>query len=252
MRRPDPFPYLRRVHLRARAPAYTVVFLHIPKTAGKSLREVLLAGIGRKPYFSVARPLEDYQRLEVLHRDDRAALGLVEGHLYYGVHEILPRPCVYLTMLREPGERVLSYYSYVRESAGHHLHERAKGMSVGECLREGLTVEMDNFMVRSLTSLRNLHVPFGGVTREMLIEARAHLDGIAGVGLTERFDESVRRFCDLLGWKRTEAPRLNETRGRVERGAIPEGDLDLIRRHNALDAELYAHARGLFEARGAA
>ncbi len=250
MNREEPFPYLRRVHWRPRPPACTIVFLHIPKTGGKSLREVLLAGIGRHAYFSVAHPIDDARRLEVLHRDDRAALALVEGHLYYGIHELLPRLCVYLTVLRDPVERVLSLYSYIRASAGHHLHERVKSLSVGECLRAGLSVELDNFMVRCLSGPGSIRVPIGGVSREMLIQAGAHLESCAGIGLTERFDESVRRFRRLLGWKGSDVPRVNRTNGRVERSAVSEGDLDLIRRHNVLDQELYARAVALFEARG--
>src|SRR6185295_19707650 len=103
------------------------------------------------------------------------------------------------------------------ESPQHHLHAavREGGLSLGECLRRGLTIELDNFMVRALTSLRNIHLPFGAVTRDMLAEAKGHLDGIALLGLTEQFDRSLDHFCDRLGWPRVSARKLNQTEARI-------------------------------------
>src|SRR5690606_10316613 len=107
-------------------------------------------------------------------------------------------PCRYFTMLRDPVERVLSWYSYVREYTPHHLRQRvltggAGGgeMSLAQCLREGISVELDNHMVRTLAGQRHVHVPFGCATREMLEEARANLATFSAVGISERFDESL-------------------------------------------------------------
>lgn len=236
---------------RVQAPPFTLVFLHIPKTAGISLRDVILARMEGRPRFRILNPIDDARKLRALPAAQRAALGLVEGHLYYGIHEVLPRPCVYMTMLRDPVERVLSYYSFVREWEPHHLHRRVndEGLSLARCFEMGLTVEMDNFMVRALTSLRNIHVPFGGVTREMLGEARAHLESIAALGITEEFGASLAYFGRLLGWPPVPEPRSNTTAKRLKRDELSPGELGVIREHNALDIELYAYARRLFRAR---
>ena len=240
--------FLHRLGLGRREPSFTLVFLHIPKTAGISLRELLLARY--QPVFRILHPIDDRERLMRLAPEERERLALVEGHLYYGVHELLPRPCRYLTMLRDPLERVLSYYSYIREWTPHHLHAKATRMTLEQCVREGLTVELDNFMVRCLTSLRNVHVPFGGVTRGMLDDAREHLSGFAAVGLTERFEESATRFARVLGWKDVVFPRLNVTANRARAADVPEADLHAVREQNRLDQELYDFARELFDRAG--
>lgn len=220
----------------------TLIFLHIPKTAGISLRQVLHRNISG-PTFRIIHPIDDAARLAALPAADRASLDLVEGHLYHGVHEHIPRPCRYLTMLRDPVERTLSYYSFVREYKDHHLYQtiHSKRLSLSDCFRAGLTVELDNFMVRCLTSLRNIHVPFGGVTRSMFDEAVANLAAIDLVGLTEEYDRSVAFFCDALGWPRAVGARQNATNDRLRRADMSDSDLDLIREHNRLDLELYAH-----------
>lgn len=226
----------------------TLVFLHIPKTGGISLRELFLRASGG-PSFRIIHPIDDLERLRAKPEEFRAQVRLVEGHLYYGVHELLPNPCLYATMLRDPVERVLSYYSFVREYRGHHLYAQVAGMSLGECLRARLTIETDNFMVRALTSIRNVHVEYGRVTRAMLDEAAANLETFAAVGLTERFDESVAMFARVVGWGEVRARRLNATKQRVRREELSEEDLALVREHNALDIELYGRAGEMVMAR---
>jgi hypothetical protein len=232
-------------------PGYTLVFLHVPKTAGLSLREVLLERNGDRPAFRIITPVRDSERLRALPHAEREALALVEGHLYYGIHELLPRPCVYVTMLRDPVERVLSYYSFVREWEPHHLHAAITegNLSLAECIRRGLTVELDNFMVRCLTSLENFEMPFGHVTRSHLEQAKAHLDSFAVVGITEQFDRSLQALCGRFGWPRVSAPRLNATSGRLRRDDLSARDLDLVHEHNRLDAELYRYAAELLASR---
>lgn len=229
-------------------PEPTLIFLHIPKTAGISLRDILLKNT-RGPSFRIIHPIDDTARLAALPESERAAFELVEGHLYFGVHELLPRPARYLTMLRDPVERVLSYYSFVREFKDHHLNAAVNcpGFTLADCFRSGLTIELDNFMVRCLAGSRHIHVPFGGVTTAMFDEAAANLDRIDLLGLTEQFDESIARFCAALGWPTPPAPRLNTTSARLRRVDLYEDESALIAEHNQLDAALYARARELFE-----
>lgn len=239
-----------------RHPPYTVVFVHIPKTAGSSLREVLLRQYPprRGRTFWIVDPVKDSAWLASLPEEERARLSLVEGHMYYGVHELLPRPCVYLTMLRDPMERVLSYYSHIRSREDHFLYEAARELTLGACIERGLTVELDNFMVRALSSLRHANVPVGGVTREMLEEAKAHLDGMY-LGLTERFEESLAWFAARLGWRGlggwrgAATARANITAARVRREDLSRSDVEMVEGANAYDTELYAYGRAVFEAR---
>lgn len=235
------------MRLFSRTPGFTLVFIHMPKTGGMSMRQILLRECAR-PTFWIVDPVRDTAELRSKPVEERGRLTLVEGHMYYGVHEFLPRPCVYMTVLRDPVERVLSYYSHVREREEHHLHEAMRGLSLSECIRRGMTVELDNYMTRALTSLRNVGVPFGGVTAEMLSEAKSHLEGMY-VGLTERMEESVAYFRSVLGWRRREVPRMNVTAARVRRQDLPLSEVEAIRAANALDLELYDSGKRLFETR---
>ena len=116
---------------------FTLIFIHLPKTAGMSLREVLLKEAGRTPTFWIVNPVKDTTWLRSIPLETRATYSLVEGHMYYGVHELLPCPSVYMTMLRDPVERILSYYSHLREREDHFLHEAVKDLSLSECIHSG-------------------------------------------------------------------------------------------------------------------
>jgi hypothetical protein len=232
---------------------FTLVFLHLPKTAGLSLRETLLAETAQRPRFRIIHPIDDLAALARLPVEQRSGLALIEGHLYYGVHECIGRECRYMTMLRDPVERVLSWYSFVREYVPHHLHERlagsagGAGMSLADCLRDGVSVELDNHMVRMLAGQKYVNVPFGQVTGAMLAEAREHLAGFAAVGIRERFDDSLRLFASVFGWRQPRPHHINITGSRLHRDQLEPETLAAVRAQNELDAELYRYAVSLFE-----
>jgi hypothetical protein len=236
---------LRRVH------PPTLIFLHIPKTGGISLRDTLLASCQHDRVFRILHPIDDHFKLAALAASDRAALQLVEGHMYYGAHELIPRPCAYITILRDPIARIRSFYSYVRRNDWHHLYARITrdNLTLPGCFGVGLTVELDNFMTRALTSLDYIHIPFGGVTEQMFQVARAHLDSCAIVGTTDRLPLMYRMLTTVLGLPSAEPPHLNRSTG-DELGPPPDDSLRaLILEHNRFDQRLYEHAAALAERR---
>jgi hypothetical protein len=237
----------------ARVHPPTLIFVHIPKTGGISLRDTLLAACEPERVFRILHPIDDHAKLAALSADERGRLQLVEGHMYYGVHELIPRPCAYMTILRDPVARIRSFYSYVRRNDWHHLYARIQqeSLSLPDCFRVRLTVELDNFMTRALTGLHNIHVSFGGVTEKMFDEARANLDSCAIVGTTDRLGLLYSTMSRVLGLAETSPPHLNGS-SPEELGAPPdEGLRDLILEHNRFDQRLYEHARAIAERRAA-
>lgn len=237
-----------------------LVFLHIPKTGGLSLRETLLARTRPRPTFRILHPIDDHAKLAAMPEAGRAALGLVEGHMYYGVHEILPGPCRYVTLLREPAARLRSWYRYVRREKWHPFHgivtggsKSGGGLTLGDCVERGLTTELDNYMTRSLTSLAHAHVPFGGVTREMFEMACRNLERVEFVGTTERLDEFHAMLCLSMGWDAGAVKHLNRTAAPgSDADAEDDGVTRTIREVNAFDLALWERAGAILERRLAA
>ncbi|HEU0014189.1 MAG TPA: polyhydroxyalkanoic acid system family protein [Longimicrobium sp.] len=234
------------VPAQAEAGAPTVLFLHVPKAGGTTLGEyvygqahgpedhdggLLSAGVLFIPYgfFKEADlRVPDYIRPAL----GRADLRAVIGHFWFGIHEHVGRPWTYVTLLRDPVERVVSLYHYLK------LDER---MSLEEFAVAPPFREADNDQVRRIAGA---DPETGRCTRGMLETAKENLRRhFAVVGVTERFDETLVLLNRRLGWTREVGswPR-NVNPARRPTHSLPPSTLDALRARNALDAELHRFA----------
>ena len=224
----------------------TLIFLHIGKTAGSTMRQVLRRQFPSSEIMLVRSPTRDPKRLRRedtlayfagLPEAERARPRLILGHTIFGLHEFVPRPSTYITLLRDPLSLVVSQYGYVRRTPGHWLHETALRLSLEEYVQSGLSLEMDNSQTRAISG--DVSTEFGRCSREMLEAATRHIDqSFTLVGLTERFDESLVLLGKAFGWSRLAYMRVNVAPSR-QRKALPSETTDMIRRQNVLDQELY-------------
>ena len=117
---------------RSRQPAdgasrEVLFFVHIPKCAGSSFRQVLKGWFGRDALFLDTHDVGELQRaVERLGRPPRA----IAGHISYGLHGALGlRPC-YVSLVRHPLDRFASIHGHARRTPGHALHEAARVMDL--------------------------------------------------------------------------------------------------------------------------
>ena len=235
----------------------TVIFLHVGKTAGATMRRALRREFRSSEVMELKAPTVEPGRLRrdgavayfaAMPEAARARPRLIMGHMTYGLHEHVPRPSAYVTLLREPIKLILSQYHHVRRHEGHLLHEEAAAYpDLASYVRSGISLEMDNSQTRAFAG--DTTTPFGGCTREMLELAKANLDGsFAVVGLTERFDESLVLMQRAFAWDRIRYVSVNIDPGRDRREAPSAEDLAFVKEQNALDLELYAWAAERFGA----
>jgi uncharacterized protein (UPF0262 family) len=223
-----------------------VVFLHIMKTGGVTLDEILFREYPKEVTHQIRAPLrESVAAFERLPEEARARVQLLTGHVYYGIHEYLPRPSTYTTLLRDPLDRVVSHYFWVCRNQGHTLHEAVAGkMSLTDFVTSGLSNQPDNGMVRVLAGRSFQEVPFGGTHAEMLEAALEHIASrFTVVGTTERFDESLVLMHDALGWRRLPRyVRRNVTAQRPHAESLTDQERSTIEGMNQLDRVLYSEA----------
>ena len=229
-----------------------VIFLHIGKTAGSTLRTILARQYTRQETFQVypTRYYDTLDELTSLPAARRSEIRLLLGHVPFGVHEHVPAPATYITMLREPVDRVMSLYYFARRVPEHYLHQPIlrDNLDVERFVSGGLSWEMDNGQLRVLTG--HLHdIDIGGCTRTLLDEAKNNVtQHFSAVGLSERFDESVLVTKRRLGWKGLPVYRKrNVTVGRRTTDRLSKSELAAIRKHNELDGELYEWVSAKFQ-----
>ncbi len=218
-----------------------VVYLHIPKTAGRTLSSALVKNFpSEKTVHLDILDAEVDEELDKIPLETRSRARLLWGHFPYGVHTHIPRHCEFVTVLREPVARVVSVYKFILRTPRHVLYDRVtrERVSLEDYVESGMDEgQTGNSQTRQLSGRQ-----FGVVDRAALEEAKHNLAGFLVVGLTEHFEETFALLRRSLGLRipfyvtRNESPPFRAS----------ERALELIRERNELDQELYAFARGLF------
>ena len=228
------------------------LFVHIPKTAGTTMTQVLQRNY-RQPrtFYLGANVQPKIAQFQALTARQQRSYQLVVGHMSFGLHAYLaePRPYRYFTMLRDPIERVLSFYYFIKRTPAHYLHDpvATENLSIPDFLAFQDSYMARNGQTRFLCG-RDVMPYYGQVEADALAEAKTHIrEHIAVTGLTERFDESLLLYQHAFGWKQLHYTRQNVTSKRTGLHELPADALAAIRAHNALDLELYAFAQGVFE-----
>ena len=216
-------------------PTNPFIFLHVPKTAGTTLWLILRRQYSPRAVLRVDNDAELAAPMEAQWGEVRVLVG----HLAYGCHRFPRRP-TYVTMLRDPLERILSLY-------GHWL----RCTDTPLCLDDYLSmrdVGTDNCQTRMLAGPEAQALPFGQCDRAVFEEAKRHLTGnIAVAGLTERFDETLMLLERRFGWRLPCYVPENVGDNRIRREALPPSLLRRIWEMTQWDRELYALAAARFE-----
>jgi hypothetical protein len=224
---------------------HCIIFLHLPKTGGVTLRRTLKWKYSPMMTFeTLTKPAESFDEVPL---EKRRNLRVLNGHLNYGVHEYIPQRCEYITLLREPIARVISYYYYILGHPKHWRHEELvrSGMSLDEFVRTSPDRGVENDQTRMLAGRGAGELDAGSLGRDALDEAKRNLEKFLVVGLTERFDESFILVRRALGWRFP----LYATANVADRPkSASEAAIEVIRRRNQLDLELYDFARERFSA----
>ena len=232
--------------------SHTLIFIHIPKSAGNSLREILRRQYGYRYSFKVQsdeRTKASVDKLRQLPEDRKYRIRLISGHMPFGLHRWLPQPATYITILRNPIERVASEYYYIRRKPIHPDHS--------ELVENNLSLKefyIDRMVERNTTNLQTRWVsgcadfdsvvpPYEELPANALDLAKQNLEKYFVVcGLTERFDESLLLMQKVLGWGNVYYVKRNVTRRRPQRDELSSSTLRLIEKYEEKDLELFEYA----------
>lgn len=212
-----------------------LIHLHVPKTAGETLRYILSRHYRR----SLVMHRVDALDLPAVPKETWATLTCITGHYPYGIHEYLEgRPYRYITMLREPISRVISTYYYMLRDTTHPGHQQL--VDSGQSLDEWVERRENAALFNQQTSVLAGVFPAPSMTQELFESARDHLEhNMDSVGLTEDFDRSLMSYQKLMGWHNVLYVRQNVTSNRPDRSQTDPGTIQRIRDMNQLDLALY-------------
>lgn len=244
-------------------------FIHLQKVGGTTFRSLLAPNFEKN---RVCQVLEN--KLHLLSLAELAWFDLFSGHFDYASTELIQRRRVRtLAFFREPRQRLVSFYRFIRSHPP--VDEFANSRSVELANTLGAEEFFEHPEIRAAPEVFNHYLlAFGmssyeieragpldvkAVTPQVLDRAKQNVRGLTGIGLTERFDESVETLFEALGFRvpRRITPlhvtdRLGKTDARFSKvepvAMTPRLDAaldDLVK----FDEELYRVAVAEFERR---
>lgn len=258
-----------------------VYFLHIPKTAGVSVQQLLFSAYAPQK----ARRI-DAQHLYQVDSASIRSLQCISSHLGPGLLPFMQQvDLVCITFLRNPVERLISniYFTQQQMSRYPKAFDPAVLAEHQPFLKADLRTWVDRFGVKENGNLQTLILgrmldvrPYfrdgeiGRLGQPLLrparipsqsedhdfkqVAERAHqrLESTAVVGITERFAESIQLVCANLGIPQPKhPPKVNigphqrrRTGGYYE--TVPPDLIERLEAASQFDLELYAHVCDLF------
>jgi len=251
------------------------VFLHIPKTAGQSVHHFLKNLVGP----AAVAPARVNEQLYLLSVPDLRRYRLFSGHLDWALLDCVQPPKFAFTILRNPVDRILSFYFFLRaeaqklseeelrrpENQGKHavLHLSCDDYFTGgkPHIRTFLDNHYDNFYMyyfagrtydsRQRLSARRVADP-SFTTDRILKMAFENLELLDGVYTIDRLDclERDLRFATGFGDERPSLAGLHINRGADNPGermkalealGATAATFDRIRAMVAQDEEIWKH-----------
>lgn len=212
-----------------------IVVLHIPKTAGTSLRKLIQKNYSAKELFFVYGEESEFTTIEDLQNlspEQKTGIKVFMGHLPYNPNLFPGMQPRYITLVRDPIERVISYY--------HHIMNKNKAwkdrnVSLLKYLSVSNDLQLNNHQTRVISGLHELPVSekhFDAAIKNI----ENHFDF---VGISEKFEESMVKLSGLFSWNFKKVNRVNVSIGKPQQDYFSDQEIQAIERLNKFDLALH-------------
>ena len=180
-----------------------LLFMHIPKTAGTSLRKIIENQVLAKERLFIYSA-ED--KLDFVNFKNKDKLKLIFGHFNYAdrLDTYLDRQYKFITFMRNPVEQVISNYYHLYNTFIKNKNKPKQKSFVNRKFLESLEAFVTN--TRVANNLQTKYIT--GLThnkqklypKKTLNLAKYHIDNYFDfVGVTENYNDSIKYICNKYG-----------------------------------------------------
>jgi len=188
--------------------------------------------------------LEDFKTADA---ERKKHIKFIRGHIEFGLHRYLFEPYRYITILRDPIERMISWYYFLLQDKNSYGYQKFVLRSDGfeDFVRKGFGGV--NSIIQMLIEPEEYKKIAGEKAR--LETAKENLvNYMTAVGTVESFDETLILFKNKLGWRYLPIySKENVTHSRPKKSDLPASTIDAILERNREDVEFFQFAGQVFQ-----
>ncbi len=218
------------------------IHLHIPKTGGTTLRDIIQRQYRAKKILMIPKLEESENILKEVSTSQINQLKLIQGHLKYGIHNHFHRRVKYFAIIRDPINRVLSTYYYVlsQKNNPQNLSTSNNQMTIYDFVQSGVNPFLINGQTKLISGKTgNIDNPIIE-SEELFSLAKENIENdFLFLGITEMFDETILILKNMLGWHMPYYSIANRTKKKPNYDAVNPTIISFIKEHNQLDIKLY-------------
>ena len=217
-------------------------FIHIPKTAGTTLRSIVDLQMGQSNVLTYYNQTNEHtlDNLNALLKDFRKSYKALIGHFDYGVHKNIDLPYTYISFIREPVEMAISsYHENLKTNRPEFRHPDGSAISLETCIRQ-MPNRFSNQIIRKLGGYNKVDK----ISEEHLHSTVEKIEkDFCFVGITEKFAESTLLLSKILGWPPCSYGSLNAN---IDKAVYSDEIMGNLAEINKLDSLLYRHIERQF------
>ena len=229
---------------------HVTLFIHMPKSGGNTFQSI----ISKQKQYNSDTCIWRYCEAHNLTTEEQKRIELVCcGHIPFGYHNNLPQTNFnYIAFLRHPVERLISFFYYLRSenNGGIEVRDMFSKMTLFDYVsNEKFNRSEDIFPGSWVCATVNSQTRMLAGTMEDDFEtAKNNLEKYFSiVGITERFDETLRVVEKKLGWEINGYEKINVTPNKPVLEEIPNEIIEIIKSKNEKDIALYEYANHLLD-----